>query len=546
MESKIPGVWVTILGSVLFQQGEHQFGQVTGQGAATASLSFADIVGNPAEHRPDGRFSEFKERLLALQLQIAEFEWAPDLGQNIGSMVWFRGFTTLCALCVGAYLLWPGMNPIKASVPALSAQTNDELRSQMILPLAFGGDTGRTMGATDAVIALKQSPERPALELAATIGRGDSFMRVLQRAGVGGGDATEVANLVGNVMPVSDLKDGTRLDLVLGRRASRNQPRPVDALSFRARFDLNVEITRQGGELVLTRKPIIVDDTPLRIRGTVGSSLYRSARAAGAPAKAVQAYLQTLGTKMSVGRDIRATDEFDIIIAYKRAETGETEMGELLYAGLVRGDKPRAQMLRWQSGGRSQFFEASGVGEDRGEFARPVGGAVSSGFGMRRHPILGYRRMHSGLDFRAGYGTPILATADGVVNYAGRKGGYGNFVKINHGNGLATGYAHMSRFAVSNGTRVRQGQVIGYVGSTGLSTGPHLHYELYRNNRAIDPRSVKFTSRAELTGRDLANFKARLNQLLKVTPGAALQSLAAPVEVEPQREIERISGTHIV
>ena len=530
----------------MFQQGEHQFGQITGQGAATTSLSLADIVGTPGEDQPDGRFNELKERLRALQVQIAEFEWAPDLGQNIGSRTWFRGFATLCALCVGAYLLWPGISPINAAVPTPSAQITDELRSQMILPLAFGSDTGSDMRATDAVIALKSSPERPTIELAAIIGRGDSFMRVLQRAGVGGGDAQEIASLVGNVMPVSDLKDGTRLDLVLGRRAARNQPRPIDALTFRARFDLNVAINREAGELVLTRKPIVVDNTPLRIRGTVGSSLYRSARAAGAPAKAVQAYLQTIGSKLSVGRDIRATDEFDIIVDYKRAETGETEMGDLLYAGLIRDDKAKAQLVRWDDNGRAQYFEASGVGEDRGEFARPVGGAISSGFGMRRHPILRYKRMHSGLDFSAGYGTAIYATADGVVSYAGRKGGFGNFVKLSHGSGLATGYAHMSRITVSNGTRVKRGQVIGYVGSTGLSTGPHLHYELYRNNRAIDPRSVKFTNRAQLSGRDLARFKSRLGELLQVTPGAALQSLVPTVEAEPEREIERLAGTNIV
>lgn len=220
--------------------------------------------------------------------------------------------------------------------------------------------------------------------------------------------------------------------------------------------------------------------------------------------------------QLSIGSDIRASDEFDIIVDYKRAATGEVEMGDLLYAGLERSGKPRAQMLRWKTGNGAQWFEASGVGEERGEFARPVNGAMTSRFGMRRHPILGFRRMHSGVDFRARSGTPIYATADGVVNYSGRKGGYGNFVRIAHGGNLASGYGHMSRIAVSNGTRVRRGQVIGYVGSTGLSTGPHLHYELYRGGRAIDPTSVRFTSRAQLSGSELANFRARLKQLLGV------------------------------
>ncbi|HTO28531.1 MAG TPA: M23 family metallopeptidase, partial [Devosia sp.] len=144
---------------------------------------------------------------------------------------------------------------------------------------------------------------------------------------------------------------------------------------------------------------------------------------------------------------------------------------------------------------------------------------------------------------KAGYGTPIYAVSDGTVAFAGRHGGHGNFVKLNHGGGLGTGYAHMSRIAVSNGQRVRRGQVIGYVGSTGLSTGPHLHYEMYRGGKTVNPASVQFVTRATLSGKDLANFKAQLGSLLQVQPGAALASLAPAVsetEAAPRREIERV------
>ena len=148
-------------------------------------------------------------------------------------------------------------------------------------------------------------------------------------------------------------------------------------------------------------------------------------------------------------------------------------------------------------------------------------GAVSSNFGMRRHPILGYSRMHRGMDFRAGYGTPILAATDGQVVGAGWAGGYGQQVKISHPGGLMTTYSHMSGIAMRAGALVRQGQVIGYVGSTGLSTGPHLHYELYKDGVPVDPASVKFVSRAQLTGGDLGAFRQRLKSLLSVRPGAA-------------------------
>lgn len=151
--------------------------------------------------------------------------------------------------------------------------------------------------------------------------------------------------------------------------------------------------------------------------------------------------------------------------------------------------------------------------------AMPAAGRISSGFGLRRHPVLGFSRMHKGLDIAAGYGSPIRAANDGTVAFAGRNGGYGNFVRLNHSGGMGSGYGHMSRIAVRSGQRVARGQVIGYVGSTGISTGPHLHYELYRNGVAINPRSVSFSVVQALSGGDLREFKAKLARLLAVPVG---------------------------
>lgn len=145
---------------------------------------------------------------------------------------------------------------------------------------------------------------------------------------------------------------------------------------------------------------------------------------------------------------------------------------------------------------------------------------------MRRHPILGYKRMHAGMDFRASYGTPIVAVTDGTVLSAGRAGGCGNTVKLRHGGGIDTRYCHMSRMAVRAGQVVRRGQVIGYVGSTGLSTGPHLHYEMYRGGKSVNPASVKFVTRAQLAGDDLRRFRETLARLKTVEAGAALTDLA--------------------
>jgi murein DD-endopeptidase MepM/ murein hydrolase activator NlpD len=156
---------------------------------------------------------------------------------------------------------------------------------------------------------------------------------------------------------------------------------------------------------------------------------------------------------------------------------------------------------------------------------------------MRRHPILGYMRMHAGVDFAAHYGAPVYAVTDGTVTFAGRHGGHGNFVRLQHGGGLGTGYAHLSRIAAVPGQRVRRGQVIGYVGSTGLSTGPHLHYELYRNGVTVNPLSVRFTATAQLAGADLAAFRAKLAQYRALRVGLR-DSFAQGAAAAPTARVE--------
>ena len=169
--------------------------------------------------------------------------------------------------------------------------------------------------------------------------------------------------------------------------------------------------------------------------------------------------------------------------------------------------------------GRDEWYDASGRGERRGSMAMPTNGRISSGFGMRRHPILGYTRMHKGMDIAAPWGTPVFAASDGVVQFAGRASGYGNLIRINHAGPYGTGYGHLSRILVRSGQHVRRGQQIAASGNSGLSTGPHLHYETYRNGVAVNPMSFSFSVIRQLTGGDLSAFHARLARLLAVPVG---------------------------
>ncbi|MEO6386867.1 MAG: M23 family metallopeptidase [Croceibacterium sp.] len=493
-----------------------------------------------------GRYRAWRERLSS---RLSGIDLVPDLGQDIGSRRWLRGAGTLLGLSALALAGWPDFAPLQAApVMAINDPIRDEFRSQMIMPLALGADSGRHMGATARVVPLLNTPERPRIDIEASLAQGDGFERMLLRSGVGTAEAGQIASMVAGTIALSDIASGTKFDITLGRRATQGAARPLEALSFRARFDLQLAVERTAnGRLSLDPRPIKVDTTPLRIRGVVGPSLYRSARAAGAPASAVQQYLRALADEVDLDNAIASGDEFDLILEYKRAETGEVAPGKLLYAGLVRDGKPRKQLMRWGSDGR--FFEASGVGEQRSGLLAPVASrGITSSYGSRRHPILGYSRMHAGIDFRASYGQPIYAVTDGTVQFAGRHGGHGNFVKLAHAGGLGTGYAHLSRIAVRAGQHVNRGQVIGYVGSTGLSTGPHLHYEMYRNGVTVNPNSVAFVTRSQLSGRELADFRGRLAELQKVAPGAALGTLApdSSTEDDPVREIDRLESRHVV
>ncbi|MCJ2187537.1 M23 family metallopeptidase [Novosphingobium beihaiensis] len=524
--------------------------QVVAGHAAAAADSFQP-ANDAADASPD-RNSKAGGRLAAgfrrFEAWCAHVDLAPDLGSDIGSRKWLRGLATLLGLSAAAIAMWPDFSAVEAATAMpVHSRERDEFRSQSIAPLALGADSGRHMGASPLVRPLAKVPERPSIQLVSTLGQGDSFARMLRRAGVGGEDISRISELVDNAVPVSDLASGTQFDITLGRRPVPNAPRALDSLDFRARFDLDLSVERgAGGGLALVRHPIAVDATPLRIRGTVGSSLYRSARNAGAPVAAIQSYLRAVDKYINLEDGISASDEYDMIVAYKRSAKGEHEVGDLLYAGIERGGKPRLQLLRWGKDG--QMFAASSLGKPRSvPIGQPVAGHITSRYGKRRHPILGYVRMHAGIDFGAAYGSPIYAVADGTVTYAGRHGGHGNYVRLRHAGGLGTGYAHMSRIAVANGAHVRAGQVIGYVGSTGLSTGPHLHFEAYRNGHTINPAGLSIMAKPQITGKERDAFKAELRSLLTVEPGAALAPMAQP-ESEPAeagREIDRLEPKQI-
>jgi murein DD-endopeptidase MepM/ murein hydrolase activator NlpD len=262
---------------------------------------------------------------------------------------------------------------------------------------------------------------------------------------------------------------------------------------------------------VAAAKPIIASTgSEIRVQGAVTDGLYWSLREAGVSPQVAADYLHALSTRIDVGSDVAPYDRFDLVVS-------KAPGMPLEYAALHRVDGPDVELLKWNVGGKADWFDTDASGAERSAgLMTPVAGRITSGFGMRYHPILHFARMHAGIDFGAPWGSPIVAAADGTVVAAGYGGGYGRQVQIAHGGGIVTLYGHMSSIAATPGEPVRQGQVIGYVGSSGLSTGPHLHFEVKVNGRPVDPMTVSMQTRQEISGPQRQAFNARLKQLTAI------------------------------
>jgi murein DD-endopeptidase MepM/ murein hydrolase activator NlpD len=445
----------------------------------------------------------------------APFSLIVDLSEDIFSKHWWRGAATLGALILWALMLGPGIEPLPAGTPAEpGGQARQQWDAAGVGSLAEGSRSGLRMAPGAYVEPIAEAPERAFVDAFATVG-GDGLARSLVRIGATTGDAIQVENLVrgegGRVAP------GTGVAVILGRKGGGGL-RPVKQVTLRTGLDMRMTIARGEAGLILTKLPIAVDRTPIRIRGRAGDGLYWALRAAGASSQSAASYLKALATQIDVG-EVAFEDRFDLILANQRSADGESRAGALLYAGLERTGERSLQLVAWNVGGKIAWIDAAAPADQvRAESAMawPVNARITSGFGRRVHPILRFARMHRGIDFGAGRGTPIHATADGQVTRAGWAGGYGRQVRIAHGDGLATSYSHMSRMVVEPGRFVRQGQLIGYVGSSGLSTGPHLHYEVLRNGHAVNPMSVSFATGPAVDPAMTEAVKARLKALLSV------------------------------
>ena len=253
----------------------------------------------------------------------------------------------------------------------------------------------------------------------------------------------------------------------------------------------------------------------------ISSSLYKAAIDKKIDPNIIVQFAQIYGFQVDFQRDIRKNDSFQIVYEeYKNEDNKIVDFGNILYANLIlQGKSLELYYFKSDKEKIDDHFEANGQSIKKTLMKTPINGArLSSSYGMRKHPILGYNKMHQGTDFAAPMGTPIMASGSGVILKSGWCGGGGNCVKIRHNSTYSTVYAHMSKFArgIKKGLRVKQGQIIGYVGSTGMSTGPHLHYEVIQNGKKINSQTLKLPSGKKLKGKNREDFelaKIKINVL---------------------------------
>lgn len=394
----------------------------------------------------------------------------------------------------------------------------------------FGG--GAAAAAAD--VAVREAAARRAEHLAFTepylahearelrVANGETLAGLLARAGATPAEAQAALTSISGVYDPRRIRPGQPVSVFLYRRDGSAQ---LTGVAFRSEPGASVTANRttEGG---FAAREVLMPLTfeIARVAGPVETSLYASALTLGATDREVAALADAFAYDVDFQRDVRPGDDFELVFERFYDDEGNTvRTGELLFVSLESSRGSRAFYSFLAPGdARSDWYDADGKSARRFLMKTPINGArLSSGFGMRRHPILGYSRMHRGTDFAAPIGTPILAAGEGTVVRAGPFSAYGNYVRVRHANGYETAYAHMSRFArgMRPGVRVRQGQVIGYVGTTGRSTGPHLHYEVLRRGQQINPINLRVANGRNLTGRSLELFRierARIDTLRQV------------------------------
>lgn len=410
---------------------------------------------------------------------------------------------------------YTGSGALLGAVLAISSQ----ISSQPELGINFSGgadnsalvetiDPSDGLGLSPIIVSAGPTPVLEKTEL--TVGRGDTLLGLLQKNNIGASEAHAAVSALSEIYDPRDIRVGQKI--IVSATADAAAP-DLDAIRIAVAPGHDVMALRSATaafNATTLKAPTSLETQAFN--GTINSSLYEAAVDKGVPAPVLVEMIRLFSYDVDFQRDIRSNDSFELMFERRVTEDGlVVANGEIEYASMTLRGKTYKIYAFEHSEDQTDYYNEDGKGIRKALMRTPINGArLSSSFGRRKHPVLGYTKMHRGVDFAAPRGTPIYAAGDGVIEKRQRWSTFGNYMRIRHGDGFATAYAHMKSFAkgYAVGSRVKQGVVIGYVGTTGRSTGPHLHYEVHKNGGQVNPMKVRFPASKSLTGDELNAFQA--------------------------------------
>jgi murein DD-endopeptidase MepM/ murein hydrolase activator NlpD len=385
------------------------------------------------------------------------------------------------------------------------------------------------------ITTISKTPPAEPIDETFKLAKGRTLIDELVDRGVTKDAAQALVAAIEPILPATMMRAGTEFELTLDRQQDfygRDVTYPVE-LSFKPGPNETIKVEAdEDGRFVASiagvkgaSKSQYARYNHFRTKSQVGSSLYSTAKDNKVPDYIVAELTRVFAYDVDFQRQVKASDSFEVF--YGNPLTGTSSKRKVLhFAQLTLSGKTRTLFRYTTADGQTDYFDENGRGATKSLLRTPVSGArLTSGYGMRRHPLLGYSKMHTGVDFGAPSGTPIRAAGAGMIELAGRHGAYGVTIKIQHAGKYETLYAHMSKLAagIRPGSKVNQGQIIGYVGSTGRATGPHLHYEVRIADRAVNPTRIKSAGGKQLAGKELTRFrqlKQRVLAMMMTAPSA--------------------------
>ena len=342
---------------------------------------------------------------------------------------------------------------------------------------------------------------------------GDTFISTLKKTNLNDKEIDQLIIAAEDSMETNQLRIGTRIEIISELIKEKkivkevviypDSEEKISVLRIEDKFTVSKDVKTLYSELVFHE----VD---------IDKSIYSSLKNINVPDNIIMSFVQLFSFDIDFQRDIRNKNQIKILFEqFKDKDDDLIKTGSIFFAEIVL-TKDAYELYKFEDNNDIEYFNSDGKSATKALMKTPINGArLSSAYGMRKHPILGYNKKHMGVDFAAPTGTPIMAAGTGHIEYVGTNGGAGKYIRIKHLNGYKTSYSHLSSYAsgMQKNVRVKQGQTIGYVGSTGLSTGPHLHYEVIFNGEKINPMKMKLPSGKKLKGTSLNNFLAEKDRI---------------------------------